>query len=504
MKKIVIAFLAMLFAFFGTANAEVYTVKAGDTLSKVAGKNWKAVCQVNNLKDCSKIFVGQRLELIRTTAVMNVKVHNKTSVSDVFRWVRVGGAPLTNCGGRSESSLNEEAFVKLGLTESEKKDLRAMMMLNSHQNTLMQTGERYEAVAFCKNGQVSFKRNVITAWKAGSVVVLARTYILSTGRKLHWVRNCNNWVLDVPEIVTEKIQQEPQPEPVPEPQPEPEAISPFHITEETASKPRCEAQAGAGVYTNQVYRGRWLYGETICYVWQNGEWQAGPGLYAMYGGGHSLTSAYRGQEFGIGPQFGVQRNWVNDRNHLSTLDLKARFLWDKSWGENPESGYHFTQTGKKLGAYIGYTERLNKEGDLAGVVGEYWKSFGQTVNSSWAGQPVQDRGSIGISGLYETKLSDDNKWRQRFIGGWVFTNWDEQNWLKATYEVRYDKWLMFGPQLSVPLGVSHLNQPLTSSDLTSIGAFVRVELGGKIREADADRREAQVEFLKATGSQPLR
>jgi len=512
MKKVIATFLVALFAFFGMANvqAEVYTVKAGDTLSKIAGKDWKAVCRANNLKDCAKIFVRQRIELgiVTRSSVTTVK----GAKSGEFRWTRVGGAPLTDCGGRSESSLSEEAWAKLGLMDSEKEELRVMMMSKSHQNTFLQPGEYYPAVAFCEKGRVSFKHNVVTAWIKDSVVVLARTYVLTTGRKLHWVRNCGNWVLDnpVPMSVSQPEPSEPvvpreeeelvQPSPPPAVEPEPEtSLSPFHMTEEEKSgKPRCEAQAGAGVYTNRVYQGNWLYGETICYVWKDGEWQAGPGLYGMYGSGHSLASDYRGKEVGVGVQVGVQRNWINDRNNRASADLKLRWLSDRSWGSNPESGYSFTQKGQKIGLYGGYTERLNKEGDLAGLIGEYWKSFGQTVHSTWAGQPVQDRGSFSLSGFYETKLSQDNKWRQRFIGGVAHTNWDQQNWLRGTYEFRYDNWLMFGPQITLPIGVSQLNQPLSARDLTTIGAFVRVEFGNKVREADADDRGAQLEFIPAT------
>jgi len=58
--------------------------------------------------------------------------------------------------------------------------------------------------------------------------------------------------------------------------------------------------------------------------------------------------------------------------------------------------------------------------------------------------------------------------------------------------------LMFGPQLTVPLGgVSLANQPLSARDITSLGAFIRVELGGKVREADANSKETQLEFIPA-------
>ena len=200
---------------------------------------------------------------------------------------------------------------------------------------------------------------------------------------------------------------------------------------------------------------------------------------------------------GVGVQVGVQRNWINDRNNRASADLKLRWLSDRSWGSNPQSGYSFTQKGQKIGLYGGYTERINKEGDLLGATAEYWKSFGAKVNSTWAGQPAQDRGSVGVAAFYETKLSDDNKWRVRYIGGLKHTNWDKQNWSQLTAEIRYDDWLMFGPQITLPIGVSDLNQPLTHSDLTTVGAFVRVELGKPVRESDAKRRDDQLDFISA-------
>lgn len=211
MKKFMTAtwmVVLILCTFFGMtqANAEVYTVRAGDTLGKIAGKNWKAVCEMNSLKNCNMIRVGQRLEL-GMASVHSVKTVTK-SVSE-FRWTRVGGAPLTNCGGKTASTLNEEAWMNLNLTHHEKHDLREMIVLGAHQNTFVQSGEHYKAVAFCKNGSVSFKHNVVTAWVPGSVVVLARTYVLTTGRKLHWVRNCNNWVLDTPVVSTPVVVADP-------------------------------------------------------------------------------------------------------------------------------------------------------------------------------------------------------------------------------------------------------------------------------------------------------
>lgn len=48
--------------------AHLYTVHPGDTLSSRFGASWPAVCQVNRLQDCSLIYPGQRLVIVRGTA----------------------------------------------------------------------------------------------------------------------------------------------------------------------------------------------------------------------------------------------------------------------------------------------------------------------------------------------------------------------------------------------------------------------------------------------------
>lgn len=43
--------------------SKAYTVKLGDTLSGIAGKNWPTVCEQNNLGNCNLIYPGQVIEL---------------------------------------------------------------------------------------------------------------------------------------------------------------------------------------------------------------------------------------------------------------------------------------------------------------------------------------------------------------------------------------------------------------------------------------------------------
>ncbi|MFZ2299615.1 MAG: LysM peptidoglycan-binding domain-containing protein [Candidatus Moraniibacteriota bacterium] len=489
MKKwFAILWMAGVFAFSGMqAQAEdVYTVKTGDTLSKTFGEDWKAVCEANSLKDCNKIRVGQKLQV----PVTQSKEKSKPKKPDgVFNWRRVAGAPLNGCGGKSTAAISEEAWGKLGLSDEEKVELRTRM--ESKQADFGQRvlpGKQFVSVAFCEKGKASFKQNVVAAWPKDQVVT-ADTYVLASGRKLLRVNNCGNWAVDVPFAP-------PPPQEAVQTPPD-EMIPPVHAKEgDTVS---CEAQAGVGAYTNKIYRGHWVYGEGICYVFKNGEWQHGPGVYAMGGQGESRLSAYHNKERGLGFQYGVQRNFMTDDGDLATFELKARLLADQMSGKNLDAGYWVKQKGLKAGLYGSYYERHGD--DLYGVIGEYWHGFNQSVRSSWSGQQAQDRGSLGIYGVYEHQLSDDDAWRLRWIGGAQHTNWDSQNWLRLAAEFRYKEWLMFGPQISLPfLGISGDNSAFSAHDLTTLGAFVRVELGKKVRDGDADTREAQLEFIPAHSS----
>lgn len=492
-------------------------VRNGETLSGIlraqgitpSSQNLRAVQDASHLKSADVIAQGDEVcippgvQIKSPTMVTKAPSKPKTSQeakvkvtpqpkaqstkAGEFFWRKVGGAPLNHCG-KSLDAVNEAAWTKLGLSDEEKSELRAKMTLSNFGYQYLVPGDRFESVAFCRQGQATFRSNVVAAWTEGKPVVLAEVYTLSSGRVLYRVKNCGNWA--IPSMTTTSAVSPPPSPPEPEALP-PEAspVLPVHAKEGDTIP--CNLQAGAGVYQNRVYQGASGYGEGICYIFKNGEWQHGPGFYVMGGGGESRLSTYSNQETGWGLQYGVQRNWLGDRGP-ATFELKGRLLRDHMWGSNKE-GYWVDQKGYKFGLYSSYYERHGE--NLVGAIGEYWKSFGSKVKSSWSGQQAQDRGSVGLSGVYEHPLGDSGDWRLRWIFGVQHTNWDRQNWFRLTPEFRFQEWLMFGPQVAVPLGVSKLNQPLSHGDLTTVGAFVRVELGGEIRRADAEKRAEQVEFI---------
>lgn len=464
-----------------TLTEKVYVVQSGDTLSLKFPKDWKAVCETNNLKSCSLIYEGQELKLpgtVETSQVIRKPVERLADGSLPIARLNIDPyRPYANAAN------DRKILAAQGYSAAEIEEFSTLVVQGGCVGEMFAKGAQFP---WMSHGNAKVVKNLVATWQKPEA---GRVCQLSSGRTVVILEKCGNLTETAARPVV--AQKEPEPEVVPEPEPEDAPVLPVHAKEGDTIP--CNLQAGAGVYQNRVYQGGWVYGEGLCYIFKNGEWQHGPGFYAMAGGGESRMSTYSNKETGYGLQYGIQRNWLGDRGQ-STFELKGRLLRDHMWGSNKE-GYWVDQKGYKFGLYGSYYERHGE--NLVGAIGEYWQSFGQTVKSSWSGQEVQNRGSVGVYGVYEHPLTEDNNWRLRWIAGANYTNWDEQPWFRLVSEFRYKEWLMFGPQLSVPIGISELNQPLTTGDLTTVGAFVRVELGTEIRKADAENREEQVEYVPA-------
>jgi hypothetical protein len=203
MKWLMIPLCAALLSGVGGAHAtqSEYRAERGDTLSAVFGKHAQAVCDANKvagrITNCNGIIAGKSYILPAGVRTRSVSAVASTEAGE-FRWKKVGGAPLYGCGNKTEAVLNEEAWTQMGLTDEEKSELRGLVSAQPHPAyTFFKPGDRFQAVAFCKDGKVSFEKNVLADWSE-KTVVLARTYILKSGKVFHWVRNCNNWVVGTP------------------------------------------------------------------------------------------------------------------------------------------------------------------------------------------------------------------------------------------------------------------------------------------------------------------
>lgn len=481
LPSIVAAELASSVSSSSTLTEKVYIVQSGDTLSRKFPKDWKAVCETNSLKNCGLIHEGQELKLPGTVETSQVVRKPVERLAD-------GSLPIARLNidpyrPYASAANDRKILAAQGYSASEIEEFSTLVAQGGCVEETFAKGTQFP---WMSHGNAKVVKSLVATWQKPEA---GRVCQLSSGRTVVILEKCGNLTETAARPVV--VPKEPEPQAEPEPEPEDAPVLPVHAKEGDVIP--CNLQAGAGVYQNRVYQGAWGYGEGLCYIFKNGEWQHGPGFYAMAGGGESRMSTYSNKETGYGLQYGIQRNWLGDRGQ-STFELKGRLLRDHMWGSNKE-GYWVDQKGYKFGLYGSYYERHGE--NLVGAIGEYWQSFGQTVKSSWSGQQVQNRGSVGVYGVYEHPLTEDDSWRLRWIAGVNYTNWDEQSWFRVTPEFRYKEWLMFGPQLTVPIGISSLNQPLTTGDLTTVGAFVRVELGTEIRKADAENREEQVEYVPA-------
>lgn len=233
MKWLMIPLCAALLSGVGGAHATPeYRAERGDTLSAVFGKHAQAVCDANKvagrITNCNSIIAGKSYILPAGVRARSVSAVASTEAGE-FRWQKVGGAPLYGCGNKTEAVLNEEAWTRMGLTDEEKSELRGLVSAQPHPAyTFFKPGNRFQAVAFCKDGKVSFEKNVLADWSE-KTVVLARTYVLKSGQVFHWVRNCNNWVVGAPLPPPPPPPEPPPPEPPPSeppPPPPPEAPPP--------------------------------------------------------------------------------------------------------------------------------------------------------------------------------------------------------------------------------------------------------------------------------------
>ena len=386
-------FAVFLLAFFGmpgvqAAEPSFHVVKAGETLQSIAGANWKAVCRANGLKNCNKIRAGQKIMLENRSQRASVTAPSTTASGD-FRWTKVGGAPLHGCGGRSDATINLEAWKKLGLSQEDQDMLQRKISEGQHKEIFLKPGRRFQAAAFCEKGHVSFKYNVVAAWDR-SVVVSARTYILSGGRLLHWVRNCNNWVLDTVVLPPAVAIAPPAAAPREEPEivAEPEAVV---IAErydyDLALYAGADQNVRFGGFEGALYpllketkEGRHAVG-----IGAKGDWWKGENAQGFQYDGNNLT---------VGPAY----KWSG----YDGRDVNVKLLAGRVKENGHQGDYRSQQTYRALCLATNYTD-ASRERAGEEVLPEWsaWANYchlmARSVGHSWQGSPISDTSDLGKS-----------------------------------------------------------------------------------------------------------
>jgi len=244
-----------------------------------------------------------------------------------------------------------------------------------------------------------------------------------------------------------------------------------------------ELIGGGGVWSNNLAKGDYLYGEGM--FWIDGEYSPGIGVYGMLENGESKISDYTWNGWNAGPQIGFKHYWIADSGkfgednrgigYARQWQLKLRYVWEELEGENKSSGYWMKQTDIKLGLYGEYVSQLNLRWQSI-VIAEAWKTLSKEKTSSWKGDTPENRDqySAGIFGQY--KFS--NPLSVRAGASLFYQGWDEMSGVRVQGEVRLFSHVMAGAYVSVPFSVPEMYQQefnAKTGDLVTTGFFARVE-----------------------------
>lgn len=423
---------------------QTYTVEKGDWLSLVFPRDWKVVCALNELSNCSQIKPGQVLKLpegvqateksIRTQKPQSepvVKTESpkaprapKTNDAGEILYRIVGQAPLKGCGKRDVAGIAKEAWKVLGLSEEDQvyltlnADLANGPRLNiteAEGRIDMPRGMRLEQVTFCRAGSVVARGPYRTDWVDGQGAVKGERFKLPSGKVLVWMRNCFNWVI-LPEEKTVFVPTPPIPEepPIaalalpPEPPP-PLATVTVAAIEETEPLCRLDPHAVLGQEHEPRHDGgdqadsSFLSAALYC-TWRNASDTGTHGLgFALTASEWSGTvnqraGRYEGTMHLAGPSY----EFISDDGYDVTVSapmtgkLQERFRQDLYRSER-----NFNLIGVSAGANF-YQRRLAGEEWFpeTQVFGTWAKPLSVAVAHSWDGQAITDTGELSRFGHY--------------------------------------------------------------------------------------------------------
>lgn len=471
--KIGLMVIMAVLVFCGTALANFHIVKRGECLSVIGAKlnvKWRKIAEINGIKSPYIIYPDQRFIIPEPDEYFEVK--------------ELGHNPFRGVGDY------ELGWKQFNLSMDEITELNEKIVSGDFAWKSIRSGDVFDLGLEGKNILRLKPRMWVhrKGWNGAS-----RVYELATGTEIWIPLKCGNPYLKKAGIIEVTIV------PINKPAIIAEKKKPFVYIPPEKRKLALEHEPiiGAYMWKNNLARGWGGYGEYVAWLrksslsgYTNG-WSPGIGLYGMYSEGDSLNSSgYHWLERGIGPQVGIK--YIATGEKPWQWQGKLRLVWEEMKGSNNE-GYSMEQDNLKLGFYTEYARRENKKW-IWGVTGEAWYALHKNIHSTWSGDSPSKRMTLSANLFAQRKLSED--WQLRGAGGIFHQRWDHLTGLRAQLEARYKETLMFGPWASFfPFGLSSVYDGFSASDLTTVGGFVRLELGGIFREWDRKIRMQRIKKI---------
>ena len=393
--------IVWLLMFFGMSVAQaaepsIHVVTRGETLRSIAGASWKAVCKANNLADCNKIRVGQKIHM---TVGQTPKMSLLTIITKNPACITLGVAPL-NAEHRLELALEGiDALMTLTPKQKEtaKQKFKAGQKASSRELVGTQHfGEMLYRSKVSKKVVHVYDKPICTPDEGGQTEVMD-TYDLGDGVFLANPKRCGN-------IATfTKAARKPEPV-VPQPVVQPETVVPEVAV--TSSGCPLDPKAVIGQEHEPKHSGNdahstYLAGAVYC-TWRGENGTHGVGIGGQASMWTGLVNGGAGRFSGHFAALGPAYEYISDNG----WDFEAKALigrLDEHFvqGDYYRSERHFTLIGPAL-SYNNYERRQHgeqwfPETQLSGVLGF---PLTKSVAHSWQGKAIENTTELSKFGVY--------------------------------------------------------------------------------------------------------
>lgn len=336
LQRSALAGLALV-AMSAPALAATYTVKPGDTLSKLRPSDWRQVCEQNMLANCGRIFVGQKLVFPDGDKPQVAKVNSEPKQEKSC--IKLGTAPFNQYG--SMKLRLQGIDISPDLTAEERDEAKRLILAGGGDKRLVTKDMVFKAMPFrSKSGRVKFVHDVrVCTPEQGGRPEVVEVWKLSTGKLVGDFETCGNlsvmWEppkMKEPEPpapvvtppapaasapaphTTEPKLQQPEPRPTPTPEPIKQSVSclePSGVVG-TEIEPR---------YNSAANRANYASGDIRCTLFDNDEYRVSVGLggqYVNWNGYNQSGGTYDGDHYLWGPSLKVV-------SHNGGWDAAVRF-----------------------------------------------------------------------------------------------------------------------------------------------------------------------------------
>lgn len=390
-----------------------YVVRKGDVLSLVFPKDWKRVCEMNNLKSCDKIEVGQELTL--PSGVETKEVIHRTAVRSTDGWLPIKKLNVDPYSRHRTPAKDRKILEGRGYLPAEIEEYFVLLEQGQCAKEPFARGTEYLWMSHGNARVIEKLRAVWSEPESGLVCQLksGRTVvIMEVCENLAEVRSRAPLLPAIPEV-TEVKEAIPPPVVAEVPAAVSEAPLPV-VTDKLVSCPLDSklvlGQEHEPSHSGNSANATFLSAAVLC-TWrgETGTHGVGAGVQASWWNGTVNQGAgkFKGSLVAAGPAY----EYVSDDH----WDMEAKLLFgtlDESFKQGDyESSRHFGVAGPSLG-YNNYQRRARGEKWLpeTQVFGGLMLPFSKEATHSWQGKPIDDT----------SELSEFNAYFNAGVRQWIY------------------------------------------------------------------------------------